>query len=152
MSDLIPLTTFMCCRSSYKALLRGDDAAGLFHPTPAAGRQHGWHLPGASLSAGHWPGANHSTQHQHNLHHRWVWQAVTDSESQFQVGFLATVVCHVREPAPGWWVASVLAGVPAVALFRLQRTKRKSSHRNSVYRLLIRLKHAHIQILALILQ
>lgn len=62
--------------SSYQALLGGDDTAGLLYPAPAVGCKHGRHLPGASLSAGHWPGANHSTQHQHNLHHWWVLQTL----------------------------------------------------------------------------
>lgn len=48
-----PLTTFLCPSSSHQALLRGDDTSGLFHPASAAGRQHGRHLPGAPLSAGH---------------------------------------------------------------------------------------------------
>lgn len=72
-----PLTAFPCHYSSHQALLRRDDSSGLFHPAPAAWRQHGWHLSWASLSPGHQPGANHSAQHQHNLHHRWVWQIVS---------------------------------------------------------------------------
>lgn len=131
------LTTFLCHYSSHQALLRRDDSAGLFHPTPAAGRQHGWHLPGAPMSAGHQPGANHSAQHQHNLHHWWVWHPIADSESQLQVSFLASVVYHrwvpVTQPAPVCWVAfSVLAGsdswlwcFSALAAFPLPRKKRK---------------------------
>lgn len=106
MTDCSPLTTCLCRYSSHQALLRGDDTAGLLHPAPAARCQHGWHLPGASLSAGHWPGANHSTQHQHNLHHRWVWQPVADNESQFQVCFLATVVCC--QTASSWVLCGLL--------------------------------------------
>lgn len=33
--------TSFCHNSVYQALLRGDDAAGLLHPAPAAGCQHG---------------------------------------------------------------------------------------------------------------
>lgn len=64
-----PLTTFFPLPRSHQALLGGDDTARLLHPTPAARRQHGRHLPGAPLSAGHRPGANHSTQHWHHLHY-----------------------------------------------------------------------------------
>lgn len=75
-----PLTTFFSpLPRSYQALLRGDDTARLLHPAPATGRQHGRHLPGAPLSAGHRPGANHSTQHWHHLHHRWVLETRTPS-------------------------------------------------------------------------
>lgn len=143
MTDFTPLTTFLCRYSSHQALLRGDDTAGLFHPAPAAGCQHGWHLLGASLSAGHRPGANHSAQHQHNLHHRWVWQPVADSESQFQVCFLATLVCHhwqsVRQPE--CWVAfSVLSGFDswlwhcgALSALLLPRKKRENNYKQIQY-------------------
>lgn len=55
MTIITLLTIFFpsCLYRSYEALLRGDDTAGLLHPAPAVGRQHGRHLPGASLSAGH---------------------------------------------------------------------------------------------------
>lgn len=91
---------FVCHHSLHQALLGCDDNAWLFHSAPTARCQHGWHLPGASLSSGHRPGTNHGAQHQHNLHHRWVWQLVADSESQFQVCFIATVVYCVIAGSP----------------------------------------------------
>jgi len=94
----------VCCSSSQQALLRGDGTAGLFHPTPAAGCRHGWHFSGASLPAEHWARANHSAQHQHNLHHRWVWQPQTVSLG-FKFVFwqlLYVIACSSWVLAAGW--------------------------------------------------
>lgn len=107
MTDFTPLTIFLCRYSSHQALLWGDDTAGLFHPAPAAGRQHGWHFPGASLFTGHRPGANHSAQHQHNLHHWWVWQPATVSVSSLFSGKCCLSSLAVCQTASSWVLGSL---------------------------------------------